>query len=426
MLRAHDERPPLDALVPETVKAHARPQPFPYAALPAISHDEIRTAARLREAAESYVRPEAVAAALTELAGEAVSITVRRTRPLDPARVPMDGVGVAFAHAEESGLSRAALVDVEAALATNLVTRALRQRPPRVLDTSRTTTPELAGALAALLHATLRRAHAGVPLRVVAAGPAPALARDLVGAHTRVATAWLTVVLGTDAFDARVSVPIAELPAARKHVSLSREALVAMGNAPIALPLVIATCLAGRRTLGSLHAGDALVLPRFPLTATSSGRLAGPVAIVPPTAEHGLAAHLGEDGRLMLRSGPLENHPWDPQPSAQSAARLRGELEGQGPSNRNVSIGESMSGEPNPTLEVIEDAPVVVRVELGTLEMTAREWATLTPGDVVTLGRKLGDPAILRVGGVAVARGELVQVDGEYGVRILGRAGGTG
>jgi flagellar motor switch protein FliN/FliY len=75
----------------------------------------------------------------------------------------------------------------------------------------------------------------------------------------------------------------------------------------------------------------------------------------------------------------------------------------------------------NTTAEVLEDAPVVVRVELGAVEMKAKEWATLAPGDVVALGRKVGDPAILRIGGVEVARGELVQVDGEYGVRILGR-----
>ena len=80
-----------------------------------------------------------------------------------------------------------------------------------------------------------------------------------------------------------------------------------------------------------------------------------------------------------------------------------------------------MSGEPNPTLEVLEDAPVVVRVELGAVEMKARQWAALSPGDVITLGRKLGDPAILRVGGVEIARGELVQVEGQYAVRILAR-----
>ena len=70
-----------------------------------------------------------------------------------------------------------------------------------------------------------------------------------------------------------------------------------------------------------------------------------------------------------------------------------------------------------------EDAPVVVRVEIGAVEMKAREWAELGAGDVVTLGRKLGDPAVLRVAGVEVARGELVQVDGEYAVRILERSG---
>lgn len=78
------------------------------------------------------------------------------------------------------------------------------------------------------------------------------------------------------------------------------------------------------------------------------------------------------------------------------------------------------------TVEVLEDAPVVVRVELGTVEMKAREWAELAPGDVVSLGRRVGDPAILRVGGVEVARGELVQVDGEYGVRIVSRTGAGG
>lgn len=92
-----------------------------------------------------------------------------------------------------------------------------------------------------------------------------------------------------------------------------------------------------------------------------------------------------------------------------------------------------MSSEPTATtvtagalLDVLEHAPVVVRVELGTVEMKAREWAELGPGDVVTLGRKLGDPAILRVGGVELARGELVQVDGEYGVRIVSRTGAGG
>ena len=74
------------------------------------------------------------------------------------------------------------------------------------------------------------------------------------------------------------------------------------------------------------------------------------------------------------------------------------------------------------TARVLDDAAVVVRVELGSVEMKAHEWAQLSAGDVITLGRKLGEAAILRVGGVEVARGELVQVDGEYAVRILARS----
>jgi flagellar motor switch/type III secretory pathway protein FliN len=39
----------------------------------------------------------------------------------------------------------------------------------------------------------------------------------------------------------------------------------------------------------------------------------------------------------------------------------------------------------------------------------------------VALGRRIGDPVVLRVGGVAVARGDLVEIDGEVGVRIVER-----
>jgi flagellar motor switch/type III secretory pathway protein FliN len=377
----------------------SRPQPFPHAALPAISRDEIRATARFRAGADGFASVDAIASALSELAGETVAIALRRTRAFDPAHARSDGIAVAFAPTEEIGLGRAVLVDVEGALAATLVARALRQRAPKITDASRAARPEVIGAFAAVLLSALRRERA---LRIVAAGPAPALARDLGSVHGRIVSAWLTVTVGAEAFDARVSVPEALLPAGRAQRALDAKALDAMGDAPLALPVVLATCLAGRTTLTSLRAGDAFVLPSFPLEVGARGQLVGRVALVPAGAERGLGATLGDDGRGMLGSGPLENFPWD------------------------VPIGEAMSAEPNPTLEVIEDAPLVVRVELGTLEMPAREWAALAPGDVVTLGRKLGDPAILRVGGVEIARGELVQVDGEYGVRILGRAGGNG
>ena len=64
-------------------------------------------------------------------------------------------------------------------------------------------------------------------------------------------------------------------------------------------------------------------------------------------------------------------------------------------------------------------APVVLRVEVATVTLEAQEWARLGPGSVVATGVRLGEPAVLRVGGAVVARGELCDLDGELAVRIL-------
>jgi flagellar motor switch/type III secretory pathway protein FliN len=64
------------------------------------------------------------------------------------------------------------------------------------------------------------------------------------------------------------------------------------------------------------------------------------------------------------------------------------------------------------------ESPVVVRVEVGAVTLSAREWAELGPGDVIETGRRIADPVVLRVAGREVARGELVNLEGELGVRI--------
>ena len=79
----------------------------------------------------------------------------------------------------------------------------------------------------------------------------------------------------------------------------------------------------------------------------------------------------------------------------------------------------SETSETSETLrDIALEAPVVVRVEVASVTLTAREWAKLGPGDVLETGVRLSTPVVLRVGGSEVARGELVSVDGELGVRI--------
>jgi type III secretion system YscQ/HrcQ family protein len=64
------------------------------------------------------------------------------------------------------------------------------------------------------------------------------------------------------------------------------------------------------------------------------------------------------------------------------------------------------------------DVPVTLTVELGRVNLPLHRLADLKPGDVLELGRHPRDPVELTSGGRLIARGELVQVDTELGVRV--------
>lgn len=63
-------------------------------------------------------------------------------------------------------------------------------------------------------------------------------------------------------------------------------------------------------------------------------------------------------------------------------------------------------------------APVLLEVELATVAVSLRDLARLAPGAVLPLGIDRSGRVTLRIGERAVARGELVEVDGTVGVRI--------
>lgn len=64
------------------------------------------------------------------------------------------------------------------------------------------------------------------------------------------------------------------------------------------------------------------------------------------------------------------------------------------------------------------DIPVTLTVELGRVNLTLSRLADLKPGEVVELGRHSREPVELTSGGRLVARGELVLIDTELGVRV--------
>jgi flagellar motor switch protein FliN/FliY len=69
-------------------------------------------------------------------------------------------------------------------------------------------------------------------------------------------------------------------------------------------------------------------------------------------------------------------------------------------------------------LDIVLDVPVELAVEIGRTEMTIRETLDLGPGSIVVLNRMTGEPVDLLVNGRRIARGEVVAIDEQFGLRI--------
>lgn len=69
--------------------------------------------------------------------------------------------------------------------------------------------------------------------------------------------------------------------------------------------------------------------------------------------------------------------------------------------------------------EFAPDIPVQVNAVLGSREFTMRELDSLTSGEVVELGCAPNQVIDLVVSGRVIAKGELVEIDGKLGVRVL-------
>jgi flagellar motor switch protein FliN/FliY len=73
----------------------------------------------------------------------------------------------------------------------------------------------------------------------------------------------------------------------------------------------------------------------------------------------------------------------------------------------------------SPGVELLLDVELDASLRFGCREMPLAEVLDLGPGDVVQLDRHIADPVDLIVGDKIVARGEVVLINGNFGLRIL-------
>jgi type III secretion protein Q len=178
-------------------------------------------------------------------------------------------------------------------------------------------------------------------------------------------------------------------PASPLAVDLEVAAGEVRGRARLLLPPAAVAALAGAPALEE-------PLLSFPLFASLRGGAA-------PLLPEELAALAPGDVVLV-----------DPPPEGRHRLRFPGGFTAEGP----VADG-ALTVERTSMDDRLAEIPVTLEVELARVPLTLADLARLTPGSTLPLHLDKRGLVTLRLGERAVARGELVDVDGAVGVRVL-------
>ena len=101
-----------------------------------------------------------------------------------------------------------------------------------------------------------------------------------------------------------------------------------------------------------------------------------------------------------------------------SAQEKKPETDTSVPAAPPLATASSPRNAMSPGIELLLDVELEATLRFGCREMLLGELLDLGPGDVVQLDRHVADPVDLIVGDKIVARGEVVLVNGNFGLRV--------
>ncbi len=78
-----------------------------------------------------------------------------------------------------------------------------------------------------------------------------------------------------------------------------------------------------------------------------------------------------------------------------------------------------MNGSEQKKAGKIKDVRVPIDVRLGATEATVEQIASLGVGSIIELDKLAGEPVDLLAAGACIARGEVVVIDENFGIRIV-------
>ncbi|HZS38074.1 MAG TPA: type III secretion system cytoplasmic ring protein SctQ [Polyangia bacterium] len=381
-----------EELEPPGAPARKRVRPFPLAELPRLTRAQVDAGRALLQHLPLEAGPEwpDVCRAL----GGPVELALIEAYALPARELPSQTRGTVVRLSAPGG--RWALVVIDPRLAPRIARRALgtdggpeagELGAPRPLTVAEEGVIEF--VVAALVDAQ--------PLRVegvVREAELPSLPAGFAG------ESWLLAV------EARVSTPMGRgwarllVPdTLRLHAPPPRRAdsLLAhrdrLADAHVPLRLEVGRTALSRDELAALQPGDVVLFDRIGVRDARGG----PITLC--LGRGGFRARL--DGEALTVEEPFRLNlgaPIMPSTTNEDSAPKPSEPAGEG--------------------ALLRELPVEMVCELGRVTMTGRELLELRPGAVIPVGRPLAGPVDLTVGGRVVARGELVDVEGEIGVRV--------
>lgn len=132
------------------------------------------------------------------------------------------------------------------------------------------------------------------------------------------------------------------------------------------------------------------------------------------------AAVLVDDQALAGAGAPVAERDGEPEaPAAAAPAAPAAPLESAVTAASGFAAAATFAQIPGQRgLEMLHGVDMEVTVELGRTRMTVRDLLALSPGAVLELDRAAGSPADLLVNGRLIARGEVVVVDEDFGLRV--------
>ena len=140
-----------------------------------------------------------------------------------------------------------------------------------------------------------------------------------------------------------------------------------------------------------------------------------PQAAAPQAAPPYYGWPMGPDGKPMPY--PYPPYPWPTAP-AETRKPDQKVIQTTPPTMPRLEDGTELSDEQAQNLDLIMSVPLEISVEIGRTRKKVQEIVSLSKGSLVVLDKLAGDQVDVYVNGKCIAKGDVVVIDDNFGIRI--------